>query len=512
MEKDKDNQHRPKNLLEEYGRYDPKLDLSEYQYPTLDLLPESIKPVMAQVVQKHKDYRLPLWLSAGDTPVLRELYHHPNVLLAGTIASGKTQFVYNHLMCWLYTRHPSEIKFVICRSKPVDYNSMAKIERHFLGKSPDWSTPVAEYHQVLSAINGLNIECDLRLDLFQKAGVKNIADYNEQFVTRQLNPEEGHRFIPDIVLILDDLSTFLNKETTEALIQLTQQNLYTGIYVVAVTSQIASRDISPQLRANFSIRIAMRLMSQNESRRILDRVGAEKLSQAGELLYEEGEKLRKGVQPLITYQEILSIADFIGHQRGYPSAWLLPEYIDIDESSVSGFDLSDRDPMFEDAARLVVMHQQGSTSLIQRKLKLGYNRVGRIVDQLEAAGIVGPFEGSKAREVLFPDEYSLEQFLDGLNNGGRVSNSYHKPDNATENTILKEASQLKKSIKSGVKTKAMPSSPTQPIVSDSPITAPGSKKTKHHNGWITTWIVIILLAAIIYFIGGWKVLLGWLAS
>lgn len=514
MEEDNGNQHLPKDLLEKFGLYDPKLDLAGYQYPSLDLLSESVRPALTQVIQAHADYKLPLWLSTGDRPVLRELYHHPNVIVAGTIASGKTQFIYNQLISWLYTRHPAEIKFVICRSKPVDYNSMAKIERHFLAKSLGLDPPIAGYQQVPSAINGLNIECDLRMDLFRVAGVKTIGDYNHLFITRQLNPEEGHRYLPDIVCILDDISTFLNKETTDALIRLTQQNLYTGIYVIAVTSQIASRDISPQLRANFSVRIAMRLMSQNESRRILDRVGAEKLNQAGELLYEEGEKLRKGIQPLIAYPDILALADFIGRQRGYPSAWLLPEFVDPNEVKVDPFDFEDSDSMFEEAARLVVMHQQGSTSLIQRKLKLGYNRAGRIMDQLEAAGVVGPFEGSAAREVLFPDEYSLEQFLDSVNESVRwrdrgLQFDRHLTSQAKESK--EKTSKKPKNRKKSIQKKESflsADAPTSKPMEGQKSNPSDLQKTHRSNGWII-WLFILFFAVIIYLIGGWKALLDW---
>lgn len=400
-------------LVERFGLYNPQLDLSAYQWPTLELLPADIQRILAELQANDHEDGLPLLLDGNEEITTRGLYHTPNVLLAGTIASGKTQFVYNQLAIWLYRNHPAELKLIICRSKPVDYNAMAKVEKHFLAKLNSYGSAIAEGRQAAETIEALVIECNQRLELFKKAGVKNINDYNNRFIRREVNPEQGHRYMSNMVLIMDDLQTFLDEQTTNALIRLTQENLYTGIYLLAVTSQIMARSITPQLRANFSTRIGMKLMSQNESRKILDRVGAEKLNPPGELLYEKGERLTKGLQPFIDHNTIERICEFIGLQSGYPTAYLLPEII-TDAANYLDFDLEDRDQLFKDAARLIVMHQQASTSLIQRKLKLGYNRAERIIDQLEAAGIVGPFEGSKAREVLYPDEYSLEIYLETL--------------------------------------------------------------------------------------------------
>lgn len=504
MEAPNEKQPNSDDLLRDYGAYDPKLDLESYVYPPLDLLPESLHGFMQDIREQGGTYTLPLLLDGSENPVLRELYHQPNVLLAGTIASGKTQFIYNQLLYWLYMRHPAELKFVICRSKPVDYNSVAKVERHFSAKLPDAESAIAEGRQVLNTINALTIECDVRLDLFRSAGVKNIQDYNTAFVHRKLNPEEGHRYIPDIVLILDDLSTFLDSETLTGLIRLTQQNLYTGIYVIAVTSQIMSRGISAQLRANFSVRLAMKLMSQGESRKILDKVGAEKLTNAGELLYEEGGKLKKGRQPFIDYQTIMDVAYHIGNQRGYPSAFLLPEYVDENADGDSwAFDINGRDPKFEEAARLVVMHQQGSTSLIQRKLKMGYNQAGRIIDQLEAAGVVGPFEGSKAREVLYPDEYSLEQFLDAIKDPSSSNSGTYKraaetsatdPENTPDTDDRNENEQSPDKTPQGV---PLPLADPPPVLADN---SQESTNTPSEKNKPTLWVLLVILAIIIYFL------------
>lgn len=401
------------NPVEQFGVYDEKLDLPGYQYPSLDLFPPQLHPLIEKINKQAAQYKLPLLLSDEENLTFQELYEHPNLLLAGTIASGKTQFIYNQLVMWLYKFHPVQLKLVICKSKPIDYTAFTKLEKHFIAALAGDESPVIEQNNALPTINALIIECEQRQQLFQKADVKSITDYNNKFVQRTLDPLLGHRYLPDIVLIMDDLQTFLNDDTIRSLIILTQKNLYTGIYLLAVTSQIMAKNISPQLRANFSFRIGMKLMSQNESKKILDRVGAEKLTSSGQLVYERGEKLIKGQQPYLDYLYLSSICEYIGSQRGYPSPYLLPQYR-FAEDPTALFDPKDKDHLFEEAARLVVMYQQGSTSLIQRKLKLGYNRAGRLMDQLEAAGVVGPFEGSKAREVLFPDEYALEQYLEKL--------------------------------------------------------------------------------------------------
>lgn len=403
----------PINLVEQFGVYDEKLDLSGYQYPSLDLFPPKLHPLIEKINKQAAHYKLPLLLSNEENVTFQDLYETPNLLLAGTIASGKTQFIYNQLVMWLYKFHPAQLNMVICKSKPIDYTAFAKLEKHFIAALPGDQSPVIDHNKAPSTINALLIECEQRQELFQKAGVKSISDYNNKFVHRILDPLQGHRYLPDIILIMDDLQTFLDDDTIKSLIVLTQKNLYTGIYLLAVTSQIMARNISPQLRANFSLRIGMKLMSQNESKKILDRIGAEKLTSSGQLVYERGEKLIRGHHPYLDYTYLSSICEYIGSQKGYPSPYLLPEYR-FAENPPALFDPKDKDQFFEEAARLIVMYQQGSTSLIQRKLKLGYNRAGRIIDQLEAAGIIGPFEGSKAREVLFPDEYALEQYLEKL--------------------------------------------------------------------------------------------------
>src|SRR5690606_19284196 len=254
------------------------------------------------------------------------------------------------------------------------------------------------------------------------AQVRNLKEYNAKFINRRLNPEEGHRYLPFIVLIVDefaDLMMTAGKEVETPIARLAQLARAVGIHLVIATQQPSVNIITGTIKANFPARLAFRVLSKVDSRTILDSGGADQLIGRGDMLLATGSDLIRIQCAFVDTPEVEEISDFIGGQRGYPSAMLLPEYVGEDgEGGIEDFDMRDRDSMFEDAARLVVLHQQGSTSLIQRKLKLGYNRAGRIIDQLEAAGIVGPFEGSKAREVLFPDEYSLEQFLDGLKKDG----------------------------------------------------------------------------------------------
>jgi S-DNA-T family DNA segregation ATPase FtsK/SpoIIIE len=258
---------------------------------------------------------------------------------------------------------------------------------------------------------------DQRYDLLKNAQVRNLKEYNSKFINRRLNPEEGHRFLPFIVLIVDefaDLMMTAGKEVETPIARLAQLARAVGIHLVIATQRPSVNIITGTIKANFPARLAFRVLSKVDSRTILDAGGADQLIGRGDMLLATGSDLIRIQCAFVDTPEVDQISDFIGSQRGYPSAFFLPEYVDESSEGNPDFDLDDRDSMFEEAARLIVMHQQGSTSLIQRKLKLGYNRAGRIIDQLEAAGIVGPFEGSKAREVLYPDEYSLEQYLETL--------------------------------------------------------------------------------------------------
>lgn len=402
--------------------YNPALDLSSYEYPELSLVPDEFKRTLVAAMAKRQFCSFPVLLGDYSNSIVEDLFNRPNLLITGTTGSGKTQFIYNQIAFWLYYRHPSLLKLIFCGSKSIDYNLFSKLGRHFLAAT-DKSSGIVSPENFRETAIGLLHEIQQRIHLFTLAGVKTIKQYNALIIKKQLDYNRGHRFLPDIALLIDDLYNFsYTEELDSLLILLTQQNGHTGIYVLAATSQVNSPNISRQLRSNFILRIAFRLISQSDSKKILDNIGAEKLSESGALLYNFNGQLLKARQPHIEYEALQSIIESIATQKGYPDTYRL--YNPNPEPEI---DLTTLDPMIEDAARIIVMHQHGSTSLIQRKLKLGYNRAGRMIEQLEAIGVVGPFEGSKAREVLIPDDYALEQFLMHLHNPdfGHQTNNGH---------------------------------------------------------------------------------------
>lgn len=381
----------------------------------------SMRSVLATEKFQHTDMDLPIALgkTISNEVYIADLSKMPHLLVAGATGQGKSVGINAILTSLLYKKHPAELKFVLVDPKKVELSLFKKIERHFLAKLPDEEDAIiTDTKKVINTLNSLTIEMDARYDLLKDAQVRNIKEYNAKFINRRLNPEEGHRFLPFIVLIVDefaDLMMTAGKEVETPIARLAQLARAVGIHLVIATQRPSVNIITGTIKANFPARLAFRVLSKIDSRTILDSGGADQLIGRGDMLLATGSDLIRIQCAFVDTPEVDLVSEFIGSQRGYPSALLLPEYIDENaEGSLSDFDSSDRDSMFEEAARLVVMHQQGSTSLIQRKLKLGYNRAGRIIDQLEAAGVVGPFEGSKAREVLYPDEYSLEQFLDSL--------------------------------------------------------------------------------------------------
>jgi S-DNA-T family DNA segregation ATPase FtsK/SpoIIIE len=294
----------------------------------------------------------------------------------------------------------------------------SKIERHYLAKLPNSEEAIiTDTRKVVHTLNSLCIEMENRYEILKDAGAKNLKEYNVKFVGRKLNPKDGHRFLPYIVLVIDELADLMmtaGKEVETPIARLAQLARAIGIHLVVATQRPSVNVITGVIKANFPARLSFRVTSKVDSRTILDTGGADQLIGMGDMLLSGGSDIIRLQCPFVDTPEVEKVCEFIGAQRGYSSAYLLPEFED-DESGPSDVDLSERDKLFEEAARLIVMHQQGSTSLIQRKLKLGYNRAGRLIDQLEAAGIVGPFEGSKAREVLISDEVSLEQLLNELN-------------------------------------------------------------------------------------------------
>jgi S-DNA-T family DNA segregation ATPase FtsK/SpoIIIE len=381
-----------------------------------------IRSVLSTNKFMHSDMELPVALgkTISNEVHLIDLAKMPHLLMAGATGQGKSVGLNVLLTSLLYKKHPSQLKFVLVDPKKVELSLFNKIEKHFLAKLPNSEEAIiTDTKKVVHTLNSLCIEMDSRYDLLKEAGARNLKEYNAKFVNRRLNPQKGHRFLPYIVLVIDELSDLMmtaGKEVETPIARLAQLARAIGIHLVVATQRPSVNVITGVIKANFPARLSFRVTSKIDSRTILDTGGADQLIGMGDMLLSQGSDLIRLQCAFVDTPEVEQICDYIGDQRGYESAYLLPEFTGDDDSSVPGeVDLKDRDALFEDAARLIVMHQQGSTSLIQRKLKLGYNRAGRLIDQLEAAGIVGPFEGSKARDVLIPDEYALEQLLNELN-------------------------------------------------------------------------------------------------
>ncbi len=348
---------------------------------------------------------------------IADLARMPHLLIAGATGQGKSVGLNVVLTSLIYKKHPSQLKLVLVDPKKVELSLYNKLERHFLAKLPgDDEAIITETKKVIHTLNALCLEMDQRYELLKEAGVRNIKEYNDKFIRRRLNPEKGHRFLPYIVLVIDEFADMMmtaGKEIETPIARLAQLARAIGIHLVLATQRPSVNVITGIIKANFPGRISYKVSSRIDSRTILDTGGAEQLVGRGDMLLSMNSEVIRLQCPFLDTEEVERICDYIGAQRGYTSAYLLPAYEEELENR-EDIELGEKDPLFEEAARVVVAHQQGSTSLIQRKLKLGYNRAGRLIDQLEAAGIVGNFEGSKAREVLVPDEYSLELRLKGI--------------------------------------------------------------------------------------------------
>ncbi|VXD16649.1 DNA translocase FtsK [Marinoscillum sp. 108] len=350
-----------------------------------------------------------------------DLAKMPHLLMAGATGQGKSVGLNLIITSLIYKKHPSQLKFVMVDPKKVELTLFNKLERHFLAKLPDSDEAIiTDTTKVVNTLNSLCMEMDHRYDLLKDAGCRNLKEYNKKFVGRRLNPQKGHRYLPYIVLVIDELADLMmtaGKEIETPIARLAQLARAIGIHLIVATQRPSVNVITGIIKANFPARLSFRVTSKIDSRTILDTGGADQLIGQGDMLLSMGSDLIRLQCAFVDTPEVDGICEFVGDQRGYDDAYLLPEYVGDNEGSseVGSVDLSERDSLFDDAARLIVMHQQGSTSLIQRKMKLGYNRAGRLIDQLEAAGIVGSFEGSKAREVLVQDEYALEQLLNDIN-------------------------------------------------------------------------------------------------
>jgi S-DNA-T family DNA segregation ATPase FtsK/SpoIIIE len=364
------------------------------------------------------DIALALGRTITNEPYIVDLTRMPHLLVAGATGQGKSVGINAIITSILYKKHPAEIKFVLIDPKRVELPLYTKIERHFLAKLPgEEDAIITDTQKVINTLNSLCIEMDNRLELLKAAQSRNIKEYNEKFVSRKLNPEKGHKYLPYIVLIIDEFADLImtaGREIEGPIGRLAQLARAIGIHLIISTQRPSANIITGFIKANFPTRIAFRVFSSIDSRTILDSTGADRLVGRGDMLVSSGNEPVRVQCAFIDTPEIEELTEFIGSQKGYADAMHLPEYVDDTESGAVEVDLRKRDPMFEDAAKLVVQHQQGSTSLIQRKLSIGYNRAGRIIDQLEAAGVVGPFEGSKARDVLVSDFIALEQILSRL--------------------------------------------------------------------------------------------------
>ncbi|MCF6181987.1 DNA translocase FtsK [Lutibacter sp.] len=378
----------------------------------------SMKSVISSTKFQNSEMELPIALGktiSNETFVV-DLAKMPHLLMAGATGQGKSVGLNAVLTSLLYKKHPAEVKFVLVDPKKVELTLFNKIERHYLAKLPDTDEAIiTDTTKVINTLNSLCIEMDNRYDLLKTAMVRNIKEYNVKFKSRKLNPENGHRYLPYIILIIDEFADLImtaGKEIETPIARLAQLARAIGIHLIVATQRPSVNVITGIIKANFPSRAAFRVTSKIDSRTILDSQGADQLIGRGDLLYSGGNDLIRLQCAFVDTPEIEKITDFIGSQRAYTNAYLLPEYSGEETGTSLDIDISERDKLFRDAALIIVHAQQGSASLLQRKLKLGYNRAGRIIDQLEAAGIVGQFEGSKARQVLVPDEIALNKLLD----------------------------------------------------------------------------------------------------
>lgn len=384
----------------------------------------SVVPMRTVIASsKFQETKMQLPIAFGKTisneTFVVDLAKMPHLLMAGATGQGKSVGLNVILTSLLYQKHPAEVKFILVDPKKVELTLFNKIERHYLAKMPDVEEAIiTDNSKVINTLNSLCIEMDARYDLLKDALVRNISEYNEKFKARKLNPEHGHKFLPYIVLVIDEFADLImtaGKEVEVPIARLAQLARAIGIHLIIATQRPSVNVITGMIKANFPARLAFRVTSKIDSRTILDAGGADQLIGRGDMLFTQGNDLVRLQCAFVDTPEVERITEFIGSQKAYPDAHMLPEYAGEESGTAIDDDISERDKRFNEAAEIIVTAQQGSASLLQRKMKLGYNRAGRIIDQLEAAGIVGPFEGSKARQVLISDLNSLEQMLENNN-------------------------------------------------------------------------------------------------
>lgn len=383
----------------------------------------SMRSVLGSKNFQESKYELPLGLgkTISNESFVVDLSKMPHLLVAGATGQGKSVGLNAIISSLLYKKHPSQLKFVMVDPKKVELTLYSKIQNHYLAKMPDIEDPiVTENQDIIKTLNSLCVEMDNRYNLLKAAHVRNLKEYNKKFIKKRLNPDKGHRFLPYIVVIVDEFADLImtaGKEVEGPIARLAQLARAIGIHLIIATQRPTTNIITGVIKANFPARIGYRVTSMVDSRTILDSPGANQLIGRGDMLISTGSDLTRVQCAFIDTEELEKLTDFISNQQGFGEPYVLPEYQDDSkDENGGGKNIEKWDPLFEDAARLIVRNQQGSTSLIQRKMAIGYNRAGRIMDQLEAANIVGPQQGSKARDVLFPDEYQLEQFLNSFNN------------------------------------------------------------------------------------------------
>lgn len=380
----------------------------------------SMKTLLASEKFQHSTHSLPIAIGKkiDNENFIVDLASMPHLLMAGATGQGKSVGLNAILVSLLYKRHPSQLKLVLIDPKKVELSIYRHIEKHFLAKLPgEEDAIITDTKKVVHTLNALCIEMDNRYDLLKEAGARNIKEYNEKFIKRRLNPQKGHQYLPFIVLVIDEFADLImtaGKEVEMPIARLAQLARAVGIHLIIATQRPSVNIITGTIKANFPSRIAFKVSSKIDSRTILDTGGAEQLIGKGDMLISHGGEVTRLQCAFVDTPEVEGIVDFIAEQRGYPQAFMLPEYVDEKELEGKDFDLADRDSLFEQAALLIVQNQIGSTSLLQRRMKLGYNRAGRLMDQLEAAGIVGPSQGSKARDVLIRTEVDLQQHLSAL--------------------------------------------------------------------------------------------------
>jgi S-DNA-T family DNA segregation ATPase FtsK/SpoIIIE len=379
-----------------------------------------MKSLLASEKFQHNHFALPIAIGKkiDNENFIVDLATMPHLLMAGATGQGKSVGVNALLVSLLYKKHPSQLKFVLVDPKKVELSLYRHIENHFLAKLPgEEESIITDTKKVINTLNALCIEMDNRYDLLKEAGCRNLREYNDKFVARKLNPQKGHQYLPFIVLVIDEFADLImtaGKEIEMPIARLAQLARAVGIHLIIATQRPSVNIITGTIKANFPARIAFKVSSKVDSRTILDTGGAEQLIGKGDMLISYNGEITRLQCAFVDTPEVDEVVSFISKQRGYPQPFLLPEYIDEKEMEGKDFDIGDRDALFGDAARLIVQNQVGSTSLLQRRMKLGYNRAGRLMDQLEAAGIVGGSQGSKARDVLVKTEAELDQLLNSF--------------------------------------------------------------------------------------------------